>query len=57
MTILENNYEGEMKDGKKHGKGKMDFAIGVKYTGDWLNDAITGEGICSFVNGDHYELR
>jgi hypothetical protein len=40
-----------------HGKGKMDFGNGDKYTGDWVDDARTGQGIYIFVNGDRYELR
>jgi hypothetical protein len=50
-----NKYEGEWKDGKKHGKGKMVFANGHSYTGDWINDMATGEGISIWTNGDRYE--
>jgi hypothetical protein len=35
----------------------MDFANGDKYTGDWLDDAMTGEGTCNFASGDRYEWR
>ena len=37
-------YEGQIKNGKKHGKGKMiypDFSI---YEGDWVNDMKQGVG-------------
>jgi hypothetical protein len=50
-----NKYEGQMKDGKKHGKGKMDFAIGDKYTGDWVENNRTGQGILIFASGNRYE--
>jgi hypothetical protein len=40
-----------------HGRGKMDFANGAKYTGDWLDGAMTGEAIYNFANGDRYEWR
>ncbi len=55
--MIKEKLLGQWKDGQKHGKGKMDFAIGDKYIGDWLNNTITGEGIYSFANGDRYELR
>ncbi|CAF1218516.1 unnamed protein product [Rotaria sordida] len=50
-----NRYEGEWKDGKKHGKGKMDYANGYKYIGDWVEDVATGEGVFIWTNGDQYE--
>jgi hypothetical protein len=52
-----NKYEGEMKDGKKHGKGKINYANGVKYTGDWINDIRTGQGVLTFTNGHRYEIK
>ncbi|CAF3490685.1 unnamed protein product [Rotaria socialis] len=45
----------EWKDGKKHGKGKMNYANGHIYTGDWVEDLATGEGIFAYTNGDQYE--
>jgi hypothetical protein len=45
-----------MKDGKKHSKGKMDYAIGDKYIGIWVNDNRTGQGIYTWSSGDRYEL-
>jgi hypothetical protein len=48
-------YEGEWKDGKKHGQGKIDFASGDKYTGDWVNDVITGQGVYNSADGSRYE--
>jgi hypothetical protein len=50
-------YEGEMKDGKKHGKGKMDFANGAKYTGDWIDDNRTGQGVLIYADGTRYEIK
>jgi hypothetical protein len=52
-----NRYEGEMRDGKNHGKGKMDFSNGDKYIGIWVDNARTGHGIYMWSNGDRYELR
>jgi hypothetical protein len=56
-TVLENNREGEMKDGKRHGKGKMDYASGSSYTGIWVDDSITGQGVYIYAGGSRYELR
>ncbi|CAF3914182.1 unnamed protein product [Adineta steineri] len=50
-----NRYEGEMKDGKKHGKGHMDFANGDRFTGDYIEDSITGQGVYIYANGARYE--
>ncbi|CAF3415917.1 unnamed protein product [Rotaria sp. Silwood1] len=54
-TQLQNNGEGELKEGKRHGKGKMDYAVGDKYIGDWVNDVITGQGVYIRSNGNRYE--
>jgi hypothetical protein len=55
VDTLGNRYEGEWFDGKKHGKGKMDFANGCTYTGDWVDNMATGEGIFIWANSDRYE--
>ncbi|CAF3465837.1 unnamed protein product [Rotaria sp. Silwood1] len=54
-TQLQNNDEGELREGKKHGKGKMDYADGNKYIGDWANDVRTGQGVFIWSDGSHYE--
>lgn len=45
------SYEGELKDGKRHGKGRFDFktepqtyGLGRIYEGDWKNDQPDGNG-------------
>ncbi|CAF3600529.1 unnamed protein product [Adineta steineri] len=50
-----NRYEGEMKGENRHGKGKMDFASGDKYTGDWIEGKRTGHGVYIFARGNRYE--
>ena len=35
-------YEGEMLDGKKHGKGKMVFPNKAVYDGEWQDDKMNG---------------
>jgi hypothetical protein len=44
-----------MKDGKKHGKGKMDYASGDSYTGIWVDDNRTGHGVYTWPSGNRYE--
>jgi hypothetical protein len=56
-TELENDREGEMKDGKKHGRGKMNFSNGDSYTGMWVNDVKTGQGVYNFASGSRYQWR
>ncbi|CAF1516802.1 unnamed protein product [Adineta steineri] len=50
-----NRYEGEMKDGKKHGKGHINFANGDKYIGICVEDMRTGQGVAIYAAGDRYE--
>ena len=50
-----NRYEGETADGKRHGKGKMDYANGDSYTGIWVNDQRTGHGVHTSLDGSRYE--
>ena len=35
-----NNYDGDWKDGKKHGRGVYRYANGNVYEGDWEDDRI-----------------
>lgn len=37
-------YEGEWKEGTKHGKGKIIYKSGAWYEGDWVEDLISGDG-------------
>jgi hypothetical protein len=46
---------GQLKDGKIHGKGKMDFHNGDKYTGDWIDGNMTGQGVSTLANGTRSE--
>lgn len=55
IDTMGNKYEGELIDGKKHGKGKMEFANGHTYTGEWVDDMATGEGVFVWNNGDQYK--
>jgi hypothetical protein len=37
-------YEGNWKNGKRHGKGKYTYAGGVVYEGNWENNMGHGKG-------------
>jgi len=53
-------YEGEMRDGERHGQGIMLFAkegelTGRKYDGQWQNGQIHGRGVYINAKGSCYE--
>lgn len=47
-------YDGEWKDGKKHGRGAMTFGNGDKYDGEWKRGKEHG-GVWTSVEGDTYD--
>jgi hypothetical protein len=44
-------YEGERKDGKMHGKGKMTWPNGEVYEGEYKDDKMNGQGKLKYPNG------
>lgn len=48
-------YEGEMKDGKFHGRGTLYFNDGDKYIGQFEKDVFHGQGTIYYTNGNIYE--
>ena len=40
----EGRYIGEIKNGLRHGKGKMNYSNGNIYEGNWINDLFNGKG-------------
>ena len=50
-----NQYDGDMKDGKKHGQGTLTYADGGSYTGQWANDKKNGKGKNIWSNGNEYD--
>ncbi len=48
-------YEGMVKDGKRHGMGRMFFPDGAEYAGTFQNDHYEGYGRFSFADGSRYE--
>jgi hypothetical protein len=52
----EGYYEGNWKNGKRHGEGiHYNYDGTKKYDGEWLNGKRHGYGIYYFQNGDKYE--
>ena len=58
LTLLGGTiYEGEVVNGKPHGKGKKTepSGIGVVEEGDWESDELHGKGKLSYKDGTVYE--
>lgn len=43
-------YNGQLLDGKKHGKGVFKWNSNTKYEGDYVNDSKHGTGILTYKN-------
>ena len=50
-----NIYEGEVLEGKKHGKGVLKFRNGDIYTGQFFQDEAHGQGKYTWPNGEYFE--
>ncbi len=48
------NYEGEFKDGLRHGRGIFRYIRGDLYRGDWVSDRRHGNGTMNFSTGEEY---
>ncbi len=48
-------YEGQVRNNKKHGKGKMIYNDGDVYEGEWKNDQQEGKGKMNYFEGDIYK--
>lgn len=47
-------YEGDFRNGVKHGKGTYTFGDGRKYVGDYKDGKEDGQGTITLPNGDKY---
>jgi len=47
-------YEGQYKDGKRCGEGKMTYPNGDAYHGEWNNNDMSGTGTYKYKNSDIY---
>ena len=45
-------YEGEHRDGKRHGRGTLIWASGQSYEGEWRNGKPHGQGTCTDAEVD-----
>ena len=48
-------FEGDLLNGKRHGKGIQVWADGSRYEGEWNADRQTGKGVKVWSSGDMYE--
>jgi hypothetical protein len=48
-------YEGEYRDGEKHGRGTFIWANGNRYEGEFRDDKFHGHGTSIWADGDRYE--
>lgn len=48
-------YEGELKNGKRHGRGIYIYPNGSRYTGEWQYGKKHGWGIYKWPSGNQYE--
>lgn len=48
-------YEGEYKEGKRNGKGRMVSVDGSHYEGEWKDNHPNGNGSFTWADGSHYE--
>ena len=50
-------YEGEVRNGKRHGEGKLTFTNGNVYEGSFQNDLFSGMGTIYGPKGDIFRGR
>ena len=55
-TVLE-NYDGEWKNNKRHGKGKCLYQDGSCHVGVWVNHRIHGLGSCTYPADFPFSFR
>ena len=47
-------YQGEFKDGKRHGQGTLTYSDGEKYVGEFKDGKRHGQGTDTLKNGTKY---
>lgn len=53
-AILTEHFEGEYRNGKKHGRGVKVWANGNRHDGEWRDDKRNGRGVLVFGKGSRY---
>lgn len=48
------HYEGNYRDGRRHGRGVLTFSNGDRYEGWFVDGEIRGKGVLYLANGDIY---
>lgn len=48
-------YDGEMRNGKRNGKGTNTWSSGARYDGEWHDNKQNGKGTITWPNGSRYE--
>ena len=54
LKKFSSRYDGELKDGKRHGQGTYTWPEGKKYEGEWKDGEINGQGIYTYPDGKKY---
>ncbi len=55
LTSDGGRYFGTLRDGKLHGKGRIEWSNGARYQGELNEGLISGQGVMRYRNGDIYE--
>ena len=48
-------YEGEMRNGRLNGKGRLEVRSGEMFEGEWVDGLLEGKGVHVNIAGDRYE--
>ena len=48
-------YEGNFRNGKRHGQGTLTHTNGERYEGEWSDGKLHGQGTLTFTDGNVYE--
>lgn len=49
------DYDGELQEGQRHGRGTCIYEIGDRYEGQWEEGKRHGFGVMTFINGNRHE--
>ena len=53
--IQKEGYEGEYRDGLKHGRGVFRYANGNVYEGEFKDGRLNGRGVMNYASGSVYD--